>query len=132
MTIGFPILTVLTLVPLIGGIVVVGIGPRQARLARGLGFGVSLLALGLAVALAVEFEGASGAMQFVERAAWIPSLNVEYFLGVDGLGLLMVLLTALVVPMALAASWRRITDRAPLHHALMLFLQSGLFGTLRP
>ncbi len=45
-------------------------------------------------------------MQFQERHTWIPSLNVEYHLGVDGLGLLMLLLSAIVVPMAIAASWR--------------------------
>ncbi len=57
-----------------------------------------------------------------------PSLGVEYFVGVDGLGLLMVLLTAIVTPMAMLASWR-IEDKAPVYYSLMLFLQAGLFGT---
>jgi NADH-quinone oxidoreductase subunit M len=126
---GFPILTALTLMPLVGGLVVVGLGEAQRRLARGLALTFSLIGLVLAGLLWAGFDGASGSLQFVERLAWIPSLNVEYFLGVDGLGLLMVLLTALIVPMALAASWRRIDDRVPLYHALVLFLQSGLFGT---
>jgi NADH-quinone oxidoreductase subunit M len=126
---GFPILTALTLAPLVGGLVVVGLGEAQRRLARGLALAVSLIGLVLTVLLCAGFDSASGSLQFVERQAWIPSLSVEYFLGVDGLGLLMVLLTALVVPMALAASWRRIDDRVPLYHALVLFLQSGLFGT---
>ena len=63
-------------------------------------------------------------MQFQERHTWIPSLNVEYRLGVDGLGLLMVLLSAIVVPMAIAASWR-VKERVPLYFALVLLLQSG-------
>ena len=126
---GFPILTALTLTPLVGGLVVVGLGEAQRRLARGLALAISLIGLVLAVLLWAGFDATSGTLQFDERLAWIPSLNVEYFLGVDGLGLLMVLLTALVVPMALAASWRRVNDRVPLYHALVLFLQGGLFGT---
>src|SRR5262249_26224266 len=59
---------------------------------------------------------------------WIPTLGVNYHVGVDGLGLLMVLLTAVVVPMAMAASWN-IQDRVPIFFALILFLQAGLIGT---
>ncbi len=67
-------------------------------------------------------------MQFVERAAWVPSLGIEYHLGVDGLGLLMVLLSALVVPFALLASWN-IQENPKLYFSLALLLESGLIGT---
>jgi NADH-quinone oxidoreductase subunit M len=124
-----PLITLLTLTPLIGGLVVVGLGPSQKRLARGLTLLFTLAALGLSALLGLGFDTSLGTLQFVERAAWIPTLKVEYFVGVDGLGLAMVLLTALVVPMALLASWRRIDERVPLYQALVLFLESGLFGT---
>ena len=75
-----------------------------------------------------RFDSASGGLQFQERHAWIPALGVEYRVGVDGLGLLMVLLSAIVVPMAMLASWN-IEERVPLYFALVLFLQAGLFGT---
>src|SRR5207249_3336063 len=52
----------------------------------------------------------------------------QYFVGIDGLGLLMVLLTAVVVPMAVLASWKK-EENVPLYYALVLFLQAGLFGT---
>ena len=58
----------------------------------------------------------------------MPSLGIEYFVAVDGLSLLMVLLSALVVPFALLASWR-ISDRPRVFFSLLLFLQAGLFGT---
>ena len=63
-------------------------------------------------------------MQFVERVPWVPSLGIEYHLGVDGLGLLMVLLSALVVPFAMLASWK-IENNPKLYFALMLFLEAG-------
>jgi NADH-quinone oxidoreductase subunit M len=74
------------------------------------------------------FDSASGDLQFHERHRWIPALGVEYRVGVDGLGLLMVLLSAIVVPMAMLASWN-IEERVPIYFALVLFLQAGLFGT---
>jgi len=121
-----PILTLLTLLPIIGGIIVVGLQDKQ--LARRFALGFSFLSLGLALGLWKSFDASSGALQFVEKHEWIPSLGVQYFVGVDGLGLLMVLLASIVVPMALLMS-DRITDRVPLFHGLVLFLQAGLIGT---
>ncbi len=123
---GFPILSVLTLLPLLGGIMVVGLPDR--KLARSFALGFSFLSLAQALGLWHTFKAANGGLQFVERADWIPSLGVQYFVGVDGLGLLMVLLTAIVVPLSLLVSGR-VSERAPLYHALVLFLQAGLFGT---
>jgi hypothetical protein len=76
----------------------------------------------------LHFDAKSGGLQFVEKFDWVPSLGIQYFLGVDGLGLLMVLLTAIVTPLAILASWR-MDDRPHVYHALILWLQAGLFGT---
>ena len=67
-------------------------------------------------------------LQFVERHQWVPALGIEYFVGIDGLGLLMVLLTAIVIPFALFSTSKEIKNPR-LHFALYLFLQTGLFGT---
>ncbi len=123
-----PWLTILILVPLFGGIVVAGLGAEQRRLARGLTLAFSLVALTGALCLWKHFDAASGGLQFVEKHDWVPSLGIQYFLGVDGLGLLMVMLTAIVVPLSILASWR-IDDRAHIYNALVLWLQAGLFGT---
>jgi NADH-quinone oxidoreductase subunit M len=140
---GVPLLTLLTVTPLVGAAIIAGLGVERRSLARGLGLFFNAVTLSLAVALCLNFNPSSGELQFVERHSWIPSLNVEYFLAIDGLGLLMVLLTALVVPFALLASigsW----SREPLNNletrtsdfeipnafvSLMLFLQAGMFGT---
>ena len=66
--------------------------------------------------------------EFVERANWVPGLGIEYHLGVDGLGALMVLLSAIVSLMAIAAS-RKVSSQPGLYFALILLLESGLFGT---
>ena len=123
-----PLITILTLVPLIGGVVVVGLSGENKTLARRLALGFSFAGLALALILWRQFDPGSGVMQFEERHAWIPVLGVEYHVGVDGLGLLMVLLSAIVVPMAMLASWK-IEERAPVYFGLVLFLQAGLFGT---
>lgn len=127
-----PLLTILTLLPLAGAAVILAVGEvsseRNDRFARGTALVVSLLSLVLALILWHVFQPGTAGMQFQERHTWIPSLNVEYRLGVDGLGLLMVLLSAIVVPMAIAASWR-VKERVPLYFALVLLMQSGLFGT---
>ncbi|MBP9900193.1 MAG: NADH-quinone oxidoreductase subunit M [Verrucomicrobia subdivision 3 bacterium] len=143
---GIPILTILTLLPLFAGIIVAGLG-EQRKLARGIAFGSSLLSLALALLLWRSFDAANGQLnQFIEQHQWIPSLGIQYFVAVDGLGLLMVLLTAIITPMAMLASWN-IADQADrrggqdaqargsngygshLFFALVLFLQAGLFGT---
>jgi NADH-quinone oxidoreductase subunit M len=126
--ISVPIITILTLLPLIGGFILLGLGSDKKQLARWLALGFSFGSLAVALLLWGRFNSASGELQFVEQNSWIPSLAVEYHVGLDGLGLLMVLLSAIVVPMAMLASWK-IEERVPLYFALVLFLQAGLFGT---
>ena len=89
----------------------------------------SLLGLVLAAVMWANFDPASGrhAVSAAPRRGFRP-LDVDYFVGVDGLGLLMVLLTAIVTPIAMLASWK-IEDKVPIYYSLMLFLQAGLFGT---
>jgi NADH-quinone oxidoreductase subunit M len=150
-----PWLTILILVPLFGGIIVAGLGAEQKRLARGLTLAFSLVGLTGALCLWKHFNAASGDLQFVEKRDWVPSLGIQYFLGVDGLGLLMVLLTAIVTPLSILASGslfdggagsplpaagargddgahgvtRPGQGGAHLYYALVLWLQAGLFGT---
>ena len=121
-------LTILTLVPFLGGIVIAGLGAERKNLVRGLALATSLVGLGGALCMWLHFDPKSGGLQFVEKFDWVPTLGIQYFLGVDGLGLLMVLLTAIVTPLAILASWR-MDDRPHVYHALILWLQAGLFGT---
>ncbi|MBF4163904.1 NADH-quinone oxidoreductase subunit M [Nocardioides acrostichi] len=98
----FPWLTVMLLVPLAGAALVPVVG---AALARQVGLVFSLVTLGVGVAVAAQYHASDG-MQFTETYDWISAFGVHYALGVDGLGLLMVLLTAVLVPIVIAASWK--------------------------
>jgi NADH-quinone oxidoreductase subunit M len=111
----------------VGGLLLLGLGKDQKRLARGLALGFSVLALILAGVVWWAFDSGVGDPQMVERHAWVPSLGVEYYVGVDGLGLVMVLLTALLVPLSLLIGWDQ-DERVSLYQALVLLLQGGLFG----
>jgi len=122
-----PLLSVLTALPIVGAAAVLVIGAGCHLRARWTAFSFSLLSLALSLFLWCNFCSATGTMQFVERAPWLLSLGIEYHLGIDGIGLLMVLLSAILVPMAVLAS-SHVKERASLYFALMLLLQSGLFG----
>ena len=119
-------LSLLTAVPTVAAVIVLLAGNRPA-VARGIALIAALTSLVLAVVIWLGI-GADGAMHFIERADWVPGFGIEYHLGVDGLGALMVLLAALVSLMAIAAS-RKVTQQPGLYFALILLLESGLFGT---
>jgi NADH-quinone oxidoreductase subunit M len=124
----FPDLTLLTAVPLVAAMLLAGIDFSRPNLARKIALYTSLLTLVQVLCLWSRFDPGSGELQFVEKHAWIPSLAIDYHLGADGLSLLMLLLTAILTPAAIAAAWR-IETRAPLYFSLLLFLQAGLIGT---
>lgn len=121
-------LTILTLLPLVGGVLLLGMEAKHSEFAKRFTLCLSLVVMGFTVILWNQFDVSATGLQMVERNEWIPSLGIDYFLGLDGLSLLMVLLTGIVTPMAILASWR-ITDKVSTYFALVLFLQAGLFGT---
>ena len=114
----FPWLTLLVLLPLVGSVVVAVLpsGPGEPRAKQlGLGFAGATLLVGLAVLVGYEVGGGDttslgGGAQFTETVEWIGFLGAHWALGVDGLSLLMVVLTVVLVPLVMLASWR-ITDR---------------------
>lgn len=121
-------LTSLILVPLGMGFLLLWGGASWRGSGRFLALGCMGVSLAQAWSLSVSFDGGMGGLQFVERHSWIPQLQAEYFLGVDGLGLVMVLLTVFVVPLALLVAWEREALEARFC-GLLLCLESGLLGT---
>jgi NADH-quinone oxidoreductase subunit M len=106
----FPWLTVLILVPLVGALVVAFVpkAPGSA-LPKQLAVGISVLTLAIGVAIAAQFNSGDG-MQLTETHTWIDAFGVNYALGVDGLGLLLILLTVVLVPIVLIGSWTEADD----------------------
>jgi NADH-quinone oxidoreductase subunit M len=89
-------------------------------------FGVAGFAVSLPLWFRYQTQG--DAWQFVERGAWIPSIGAEYFLGVDGLSALLVLLTTLIGAIAILSSWSSITERVKEYYILLLVLQTAMIG----
>jgi NADH-quinone oxidoreductase subunit M len=121
-------LTILTAIPVAGALATLLLGSRSRNAARWIALTFSLAALALTLLLWSRFDPASSAMQFEQRHLWIAPLNAEYRVGIDGLGLLMLLLSSIVIPIGIFASWH-VEQRASLYFALVLLLQSCLFGT---
>ncbi|WP_283261004.1 NADH-quinone oxidoreductase subunit M [Rhodococcus sp. IEGM 1379] len=102
---GFPALTALWLLPLVGAAVVVALPARSHQLAKYVALAMSLAVLVIAVVLGSKYDRGGEQFQFVERHSWIPAFGTSYTLGLDGIALVLVLLTAVLVPLLLVAGW---------------------------
>jgi proton-translocating NADH-quinone oxidoreductase, chain M len=120
---GFPILTLLTVLPLVGAFMAF----FMRKHARTVALFSALASLAVAVTIWLRLP-ADGSIAMVERAAWAPSLGIEYHLGVDGLGALMLVLSAIVTLMSIDAI-QRAHHHPGLYYGLVLVLESGLFGS---
>jgi NADH-quinone oxidoreductase subunit M len=116
-------LTLLTVLPLAGAAIALVVGKH----ARGVALVTTLASLALALVVWTRLP-ADGSMGMVEQARWAPSLGIEYHLGVDGLGALMLVLSAIVVLMSVDAA-HRVHRQPGLYFGLVLVLEAGLFGS---
>jgi NADH-quinone oxidoreductase subunit M len=116
---GVPWLTILWAVPMVGAAVVILLPSAARHVAKYAALGLSLLVLAVAVALAVTFDPAGAQYQFVEDHAWIPSFGTGYILGLDGIALALVVLTAVLVPVLIVAGWHDGGDQARSAHTYM-------------
>jgi NADH-quinone oxidoreductase subunit M len=105
----FPILTVLAILPALGALALIFV---RGALAKQVALAISLLVLLIALILAARFK-IGGGMQFGEQARWIKPLGAYYALGLDGIGLTLVLLVSIVTPVVIVASWRDFDRKAP-------------------
>jgi NADH-quinone oxidoreductase subunit M len=112
----FPWLTLLIVVPLVGAVATAALpGGHKVELPKQVALGASVLTLALAVVMAFGYD-LHGGFQFTEDHTWIKEFGAHYALGVDGLGLLMVLLTAALTPIVIGASWYDADPGSTLRH----------------
>jgi NADH-quinone oxidoreductase subunit M len=121
------LLTAALFAPLAGAVLVAAVPAARANLARWVALLASLVALGLAVALAARFRAGEAGFQLGAVADWVPSFGVSYRVGVDGVSLPLVLLTAVLTPLAIVGSWRMV-DRSRSYVALLLVLETAMLG----
>ena len=123
---GFPILSIIVFLPLVGALLV-SLLPASA--ARPVALGAALLTWIASLLLVVGFSaGRGGLFQFTEELSWIPMFGIEYKLGVDGLSLLMVVLTTTLSWISILASFRPIQTRIKSYMASFLILEVGMIG----
>jgi len=121
------VLTWMTFLPLAGAAVVLCLPAWNVALIRQVALVSTLPTFGLGVWLFGAFDRGSTEFQFVDRVSWIASYNIEYFVGVDGISITMVLLTALLCPLCVLASWG-IDKGVKGYFALFLLLETGMMG----
>lgn len=117
---GIGLLTALWVVPMVGAVVVILLPSKV--FAKYLALAVSLAVLLLAATLAVQFDPAGAQFQFVEDYPWIPTFGTGYILGLDGIALALVVLTAVLVPLLIVAGWHDASDRSFGHRSTQSYL----------
>lgn len=122
------LLTIITFVPLIGAIVVLLMPSDREKEMKWTATAISLVPLILSIFLWIGYDQAQGGMQYVEQASWVPSLNVFYHMGVDGISVPFVFLTALLTTLSLFYSTYTIHTRVKEYFALFLLLEMGMVG----
>ena len=113
--------------PILGGGAVLAIGERSVTAVRWTAAGVAGAAFALSLALWAGFEPGAG-MQFVERLAWVPTFDIHYHLGVDGISMPLVVLTAFATLLVVVAGWRTITYRPAQYMGAFLIMEGIMIG----
>src|SRR5438552_2884587 len=131
----FPILTSLIALPIAGAILLLFVrdDEHNEALSRKIALVVSVLVFAETLLLWSRFNASSADFQFIERAAWIPDFGSRYFVGVDGISLLLLVLTGFLTPLALLGSWESIHKHTRAFCMFVLVLESammGVFGSL--
>ena len=123
------LLSLATWWPIVGGILVLATGGDQnAPIARRLALIVSLIAFAITVPLYTDFDAATHAMQFVENHAWIASPEIRYHLGIDGISLLLILLTSFSTVIVIISAWQVIQEKVAQYLGAFLIMEGLMIG----
>ncbi len=121
-------LTYLLLAPFIGSLIILFLKESKAKLIRWFGMFISVLTFVISLILYFQFNNKSGEFQFVHQILWIKSINIYYNVGIDGISLLLVLLTTLLTPLTLLSTWTSINKKVKMFTFCMLLLETGMLG----
>jgi NADH-quinone oxidoreductase subunit M len=123
-----PLLSLITFLPGAAGIALLFVPRRSVGVLRLASLAVTVLTFVCALPLYFGFDSDAIGYQFEENRRWMPTLGVSYHVGVDGISLLLVLLTTFLMPLALVSAWGSIEDRFKEFTATMLLLETGMLG----
>jgi NADH-quinone oxidoreductase subunit M len=125
------LLSLTVALPLVGALLLLFIPNRDGRAdgtVRWLTLLVSLLVFAVTLVLWARFEPASPDFQFVERYAWIPNFGIDYYVGIDGISLMLLLLTGFLTPIALLSSWESVERKVKEFSIFILLLEAAMLG----
>ncbi|MEP7314553.1 MAG: NADH-quinone oxidoreductase subunit M [Pseudomonadota bacterium] len=122
------LLSVLIWLPIAGGAVVLALGERRLEAARWVALATALATMLLCIPMVAGFDGSTAAFQFTERTPWIAAFNADYSIGVDGISLPLILLTAFITIPVIIAAWTVITQRAAQYFAAFLVMEGLMIG----
>ena len=127
----FPILTILTFLPLVGAVfilIIFGDEDVVKRNARYVALWTSLVNFALSLFVWFHFDTTTADFQFVHTLTWMPDFNIGYKMGIDGISMLFVMLTTLLTPICILASWENIDDRVKEYMISFLVLETFMIG----
>ena len=123
------LLSIITYTPLVGALVLLlPVFTGRDNAVRWAANAIGLLGFVVSLPLWFWFDRDAAGFQFVEKHEWIPSIGVHYFFGVDGISVLLILLTTLLGFIAILSSWTAITERVRQYYVFLLLLQTGMIG----
>jgi len=130
---GWPLLSTITFLPLAGALIILLIGRHEdeavvAKNARYMALWTSFVTFVVSLFLWTGFDRNSADFQFVERVDWIPAFNISYHMGVDGISMMFVLLSTLLTPLCVLASWNAIQTRVKEYMVAFLVLETLMVG----
>ena len=123
-----PLLSIAVWLPIVGGIAVAALGDTRVHMARWTALAVAVLTFVVTIPLYTEFNAGTHAMQFVEDAVWIEAFKIHYRLGVDGISLLLILLTSFSTVLVLISAWEVIQKRVAQYLAAFLIMDGLMIG----
>ena len=122
------ILTTIIFLPLLFAIVVLFLPKENERVIKLIGFGGTALTFLVSLVLYFGFDAAVLGFQFQQKIIWISSLNISYHVGIDGMSLLLILLTTFLTPLALLGTWNSIQQQIKNYTVMVLLLEVGMIG----
>ncbi|PYM64914.1 MAG: NADH-quinone oxidoreductase subunit M [Candidatus Rokuibacteriota bacterium] len=122
------LLTAITFLPTLGAVALLLLDRQDERRLRQVALAVTVASFLVSCLLWVGFDRTRAGMQFAEQRAWIPGAGISYHVGVDGISLLLVLLTTFLSPLCLLAAWTQVTARVKEFLIAMLLLETGMIG----
>ena len=122
-----PLLSLVIFLPLLGGLLAVFL-PVSPKNSRVIALASTVITFAISLQLWFDFDRSSVAFQFQESLTWIPQLGITYHLGVDGISLLLVLLSTFLGVIGVLCSWNSITEKRKSYYFFLLLLQAGMTG----